>query len=296
MQTQCPHCNTRFRVTKTQVDIAEGMVRCGVCKEIFNTIDVASEHELQASLLKEETLNKETLTEPEYSNVSTNAETTDSTHNKNDDYTEVQTLSTDAESSDDDETPDSTTKDFDFFSDNDSFSENVVPDNFREAHTGDSHSVISTLLWSIGVLVLTGTLVLEYIWFNRDQFSQVPELQAGLDTLCTYVECKDVSIRVPSEIALITRNVYSHPNEKNALVINVTMKNNAGFAQPYPVMQIDFSNIRGETVAARRFMPSDYLQMESGHLPLLQPNKVTSLNLEIKDPGKDAMTYEFNFL
>ena len=108
-------------------------------------------------------------------------------------------------------------------------------------------------------------------------------------------------MRDPEKIELITRNIYSHPNEKGALLVNVTMKNNADFAQPYPVMQIDFSDIRGGIVAARRFFPAEYLSIEyqqnnAEHQRLLQPNTSASLTLEIQDPGKQAMTYEFNFL
>lgn len=34
--TQCPHCQTRFRVSHTQLSVARGMVRCGSCLQVFN--------------------------------------------------------------------------------------------------------------------------------------------------------------------------------------------------------------------------------------------------------------------
>ena len=33
--TRCPHCNTTFRVTENQLEVAGGAVRCGSCLEIF---------------------------------------------------------------------------------------------------------------------------------------------------------------------------------------------------------------------------------------------------------------------
>ncbi|MCH8499951.1 MAG: DUF3426 domain-containing protein [Marinobacter sp.] len=36
IQTRCPHCETRFRVTDQQLAVADGKVRCGNCMEIFN--------------------------------------------------------------------------------------------------------------------------------------------------------------------------------------------------------------------------------------------------------------------
>ena len=37
--TQCPNCQTRFRVTETQLQIARGSVRCGSCLTVFPGID-----------------------------------------------------------------------------------------------------------------------------------------------------------------------------------------------------------------------------------------------------------------
>lgn len=34
--TQCPHCQTSFRVNHAQLSVARGMVRCGSCLQVFN--------------------------------------------------------------------------------------------------------------------------------------------------------------------------------------------------------------------------------------------------------------------
>ncbi|MDX1597302.1 MAG: DUF3426 domain-containing protein [Marinobacter sp.] len=39
LQTQCPKCDTRFRVTDEQLSIARGKVRCGNCMEVFNAVE-----------------------------------------------------------------------------------------------------------------------------------------------------------------------------------------------------------------------------------------------------------------
>ncbi|MEP3560765.1 MAG: MJ0042-type zinc finger domain-containing protein, partial [Marinobacter sp.] len=45
LQTQCPECATRFRVTDEQLSVAGGKVRCGNCMAIFN----AKEHRIAPS-------------------------------------------------------------------------------------------------------------------------------------------------------------------------------------------------------------------------------------------------------
>ncbi len=39
LQTQCPSCQTRFRVTEEQLGIAKGKVRCGNCMKVFNAVE-----------------------------------------------------------------------------------------------------------------------------------------------------------------------------------------------------------------------------------------------------------------
>jgi predicted Zn finger-like uncharacterized protein len=36
--TVCPHCNTRFKITKAQLEAHHGMVRCGNCLQAFDTM------------------------------------------------------------------------------------------------------------------------------------------------------------------------------------------------------------------------------------------------------------------
>jgi len=94
---------------------------------------------------------------------------------------------------------------------------------------------------------------------------------------------------------MISRNVYTHPNEKHALMVSTTLVNHAPYAQPYPEVQIDFSNVRGALIASRRFIPEEYLQIDSEQLQLLQSGIPITFGLEIKDPGNEAITYEFSF-
>lgn len=268
MQTQCPHCDTRFRVTQTQVDAADGILRCGICKEIFNAFEVADQHEYQDSLLSEGSAVNE-ATQRDTDTIKPDSSLKD--HNQ------------------------PSNEDFDLFGDNELSASSIIPDEFRETHAQQPW-LFTTALWSIGILFLIATLILQHIWFNQDQFNKIPEIQAGIEKLCQHIDCKKVAMRDPSKIELISRNVYSHPEEENALVIDLTIQNNADFAQPYPVMQVDFSNVRGNIVAARRFLPKDYLQTKIDSDQQLEPNEDINLLLEIQDPGKSALTYEFNFL
>ena len=332
MQTQCPYCETRFRVTESQVSAADGLVRCSVCEEVFNAFEVAEQDEHQPSLLSTERPDEDPLQTPDDEAAIEQTGDDETGHNEYDlsaaehppseshaaeDHQQIDEANEQGPAG---ETMEELEKNknidfnkttasnesrkgtFDFFDEDDNESlSHVVPEQFKHSYTSDSGGFVSNLLWGIGSLLLIATLALEYAWFNRDQLNQIPQLHAWAEKLCQRFECQDISIRDPKKIELISRNVYSHPNQKNALMINITMKNLAEFAQPYPVMQIRFSDVRGVDVAARRFRPGEYLpaeilQQASPQAQLFEANTNMTFTMEIQDPGKQAMTYEFDFL
>ena len=299
MQTQCPHCATRFRVTESQVKTADGYVRCSVCKQVFNAIDVAETDKPLSPLHDQKHAIDDTgnpaQIDPQFpsSDMPLDKEESDTTH-----HTEPETIDLNRTSASAEPHKDA----FDFFNEEATESlPHVVPEKLKDRYASGSAPLLSNLLWGAATLLLTATLFIEYAWFNRDQLNQIPQLRALSDKICQQVDCKDISMRDPSKIELISRNVYSHPNEKDALMVNVTMKNLAEFAQPFPVMQIYFSDVRGGSVAARRFFPEEYLAEEylsdnAGSPLLLEPDTNMTFSMEIQDPGKQAMTYEFDFL
>jgi predicted Zn finger-like uncharacterized protein len=250
MQTQCPHCHTLFRITEAQLAMADGRVRCGFCKEVFDAgieIDV-----------------------------------------NDDGMFPTESLANDQRTG----TGGERTPDHAFLSgDTGGTRSGDIP---GETITGQV-SNIATAAWSLAILALIAALAIEITWFNRPQLLQTPTLKPLADKLCELTACEHMQLRDPAQIEMISRNVYTHPNAKNALMISTTLVNHADYAQPYPDVQIDFSNVRGELVASRRFAPEEYLQPDNEKPELMQSGNPVTFGLEISDPGQEAITYEFSF-
>jgi len=318
MHTQCPQCDTRFRLTETQLKLADGNVRCSVCQQIFNALEIAAQSQSSGQQpLLDQPLQQQPLPQPPLINqqntnddtLNFSASSTDATDSTEELYVAADnTASIDCPPDigevdfDQNSVSDDSHKDaFDFFDDvaNEPQS-HVVPEKYKDSYTSNTGSLLSNLSWSVGILILCVSLLFQYAWFNRDQLNQLPQLQAWTEKLCQHVTCKDIRIRDPQKIELVSRNVYSHPKQDNALMIDITMKNLAEFAQPLPVMQINFSDVRGGQIAARRFLPQEYLATENWHADssqqLFEPGTTISFTMEIQDPGKQALTYVFDFL
>lgn len=399
MQTQCPHCQTIFKVSDENLKIADGFVRCGLCKEVFNALEkdkqdnkdaavtqtkssdsakapnkinqpddtdsvefvleksnevsasenqdnlstsdkpseqkekaTSSENNLQNNLStaasetkksdavtsqsteKQTNAREEKLATPEVLNTEhpaqkiktpIQASTTEQTNNNN---TEKQASKSDATIIAE---PTPTTavasnhkeKETQYQPDKivdnnlfDGVQSKLIPDEYRIPELHNTYSLWRDLTWSIAILILTASLFVEYAWFNRNELISHPQLRPVVTQLCDITNCDIMELRKPSEIEMTTRNIYTHPNVKNALMISGTLINHAEFEQPYPDILVDFSNVRGEVIASRTFTPGDYLQIKATSLRLLPPRVSIDFNMEIQDPGNKAMTYEFSFL
>lgn len=262
MQTECPYCHTLFRITEAQLNMAEGKVRCGLCKQVFDARP--SEDGKQAK-----TPGDEAAVQPTASTRTT-------------------------ELRDNAISPDYVLENESLFSDT---VHDTAPDSLGRINGVERYSTTATVAWSLAIIVLMASLAAEYIWFNQPELLQHQQLKPLAAKLCELTNCDHLQKRAPSKIEMVSRNVYSHPNEKDALMVSTTLLNQAPFAQPFPDVQIDFSNIRGELVASRRFKPVEYLVAENGEeqQDLLQSGDSVALALEIMDPGKQAITYEFSF-
>lgn len=301
MQTQCPQCNTRFRVTDAQLNTAAGVVRCGVCEHVFNVhedtnlVDVSSSEQLNENTVDE------TSNEQQKQNLENNKSTQDSNTleavDENSEITDKDNTESQEKLSSDDSQKDT----YNFFEEeHNNETDYVVPREFRDTQETENPSKFSAALLGVGSALLITTLGLQYAWYNRNDFMHIPEVQAKIENLCQHFDCTSISFRDPSKIELVSRNIYSHPNAKEALMINLTIKNNATFSQPYPMMSIDFTDIRGDIVASRVFSPKEYLYAQASQQKeiqkILPPDSSSDIMMEMQDPGTKALTYEFNFL
>jgi hypothetical protein len=149
--------------------------------------------------------------------------------------------------------------------------------------------------WGVGVVVLLVLFIVQYSYYTRDDLARYPELRPWIQQLCDIAQCELPMQQDIDKIKLTHRDITQHPRVKGALLINAVFVNKAGFAQPFPVMQITLSDLSGRVIAKRRFQPVEYLDADVNIRRGMSPNNPIQIVLEIADPGKDAENFEFNF-
>jgi len=174
----------------------------------------------------------------------------------------------------------------------------VIPPELRaESRAGKPRFAhLETTLLSLGIVVCILAGVIQYSYYHRYQLVQHNELRPWLITLCDITGCDLPEPRDPRRIELSSKNIFSHPNTSNALMISATVVNQAEFEQAFPLLELRFEDIRGKPIASRRFTPEEYLSIPKVQINKMEPGNPVPFNIEIIDPGQDIISYEFDFL
>lgn len=150
---------------------------------------------------------------------------------------------------------------------------------------------LKTAGWICLALVLLCLPVLQYIHFNFDELAQQANLRPIFGQVCEKVGCqlppqKDISLIKTGNLV-----VRTHPEEAGALAIDAVLTNRANYSQPFPVLELLFTDAQGSVIAARAFQPSEYLKGELLGATLMQQRQPVHIALAIQDPGARAVGY-----
>jgi predicted Zn finger-like uncharacterized protein len=266
MYTFCPTCSTVFAIKAEHLLAAAGRVRCGSCGQVFRAFDYVYEDldAVQSGLAEyhaRQTVRhaKEREADSDYA-----GEEVGTDHGQDD---------LDAASPDDFPMPAEFT---DSWPERSHFGRNLA-----------KGGIIGVLLLLLGV---------QWVYFNRTSLAAQNDWRPGLELFCSLLRC-ELPLRVDlSRIELVRRDVRKHPRIAGALLINATLVNHADFPQPYPILEVSFSNSTGTPVAARRFRPGEYLGNQVDIRAGMPVNTALQVMLEIEDPGEDAVSFQFEFL
>ena len=273
--TRCPNCNTSFRVTQAQLRAASGSVRCGSCLEVFDARSHMMSNESSSSNTTEKLIknpNQATAPLSKPKKTAPEAESVSDTH----------------DGSPSDQSTD-TKKEFHTLLD-------TLDKEHVDVHETKEKRSIRIAGWSALIMISLIGLAGQYAWFNKDVLSLDPKLRPLYTLSCQSFSCELPPVVDISSIKSLQLLIRSHPERTEGLIVDSVIMNEAEFPQPWPQLELVFTDINGQPVASRRFRPKEYLGGSlagSREIPNGQPIR---LSMEIVDPGDGAVNYQLRFL
>lgn len=144
-------------------------------------------------------------------------------------------------------------------------------------------------------LLLGGALGGQYLWFNLESLVREQRFAAITEPLCRYLTCPDNEVIDLTTLVTEELVVRSHPTADDALLVNFIFRNDAAREQPFPDVELNFTDNGGRVVANRVFTAADYLPEQMLLFTYMPAHSSLQISLELVDPGADATGYNLTF-
>lgn len=144
--------------------------------------------------------------------------------------------------------------------------------------------------WLAACAVLLLVLGAQSIHAARETLARDPRFGA---TLVDAYRALDLPIKQPTDLkrlAVARTDVTSHPVYRDVLFITATVTNEAEFVQPLPLLRVRLDDRWGEPVGVRIFRPEEYLRRAEPSARA-EPGRAYAIALEVVDPGSEAVGY-----
>lgn len=117
--------------------------------------------------------------------------------------------------------------------------------------------------WSLlGVVALLGMMAQGVYLFRSDIAREWPGTRPWLTQTCARLGCKVPLGHDIDLISIDTSEMRPDPEHKSGLLLNVTLRNRAGFVQDYPNLELTLTDAQDAALLRRVFEPQEFLPRE----------------------------------
>jgi predicted Zn finger-like uncharacterized protein len=272
--TQCPHCETVFRLNASLLAVARGFVECGECAKVFYSLERLADEPPPASpkpLLAPAPELPRVLMHP---------------------VPETEVLESVQ-----------ATIDPQLVRDIEELPANEIPlalrDDVarRQQRAGARRKQRWDRRWARFATVLLVVFGLQIGWASRGLLlARFPVATPWLEQACAFAGCRAHPAAPPPTIELQARDVREHPQYQNALLVNASLINREPAPAPFPVLQLGIFDHNGTLIGVRRFKPAEYLDSSVDIASGMPPARTLHVVLEIAGVSERAEGFEFTFL
>jgi hypothetical protein len=141
-------------------------------------------------------------------------------------------------------------------------------------------------------ILLAAALLAQFAWHHRDELMQrAPALAA----LCASWQCPPTITAAPARFRVVSRDLRGNTPGAGVLTLDLRVRNDAGFAQPYPVLQLALLDNRGGVVQRGHLQPGDYLADAPAPGATVAAGETIAIAVDIADPGPAATGFAVDF-
>lgn len=320
MKTCCPQCDTVLTLTQQQVAQRNGMVRCGVCRHVFNALEHLYEEEDYPVLSEDQDAMYEespsqsmgmqrshcydeenSLQRPRFEGATPSSTATPAVHIHLNTGTETRQsneprLFVDQQEQEDEHyigVRQSNHGERDFTIRSDATYEEE--DYYDEPPHRSGFGMFWFILILVAILLIAGQIF--YVFRNQISTS-FPALRPVLAQMCSLLKCEVGIQKSVDNLALenvllsVDKNVLPKQGE-HALRLQALLSNKTDQAQEWPVLILRLKNAQGVVMNSKNIQPKEYLAPEQV-MKLFAANAKQVINLPFILDGGVVTGYELS--
>ena len=153
----------------------------------------------------------------------------------------------------------------------------------------DRKNPFSSLAWLAVTAVFVVLLGAQVKYFFVEKYAQDESLRPYLLAFCGIANCSLAPRKDPFKFTLTHTKIDLHPAQPGAIRVTVKLINEAGFAQPFPHLQLTLTDRVGRVVGRRTFSPELY--MVQNPEKLLGRGELASILFDLARPHEKAVGF-----
>jgi predicted Zn finger-like uncharacterized protein len=153
-------------------------------------------------------------------------------------------------------------------------------------------------LWTAASLVLLLVLAAQLVYFNRgDIAAALPESRATLTEWCKSLQCTVDLPQRPRQISIEASDMQAaDATNPDLIILTATLRNQATATLGYPALDVVLTNTREHTVARRIFLPAEYLADNKDWRAGFPPSAEITVRLNIDSGDLGAAGFRLDLM
>lgn len=304
--TTCPNCSAQFKVQPEQLNVRQGRVMCGRCRNVFNAFQsltrvAESESAAHALELPATQMADEPAPIPTDSLFLREEPLPLSEEFSQTDYaSDARTYALAPVSRSFQISRDTASAPGDFQGDSPSTLTSLLPANAEAPDLPETNPLLApapghrtprgashTRIWSSAAVTLLLGLTAQVAYGYRSAIIQsFPQLRPSFVLLCESVGCNLSWGRDDSAIRIEASDLIETPGKAGHIVLTATLVNRGATRQDLPAMELKLTDNANQVILSRILLPHEYLGRTPAKDESLVPNVEMYVNLSIELANK----------
>jgi hypothetical protein len=146
----------------------------------------------------------------------------------------------------------------------------------------------------LALVLLSLLLLLQVLVADRARLAADAAWRPLIAGLCEVMGCSMPAWRQPAALTMLSRDVRPIAGTPGGLDVQATFRNDARWAQAWPVLLLSLSDADGRVIGARAFTSREYLGADATQSELA-PGQSARIALQLYEPDPDVVAFTFDF-